>query len=287
MSSGWLAGKTAVITGAGRGIGRAAAELFATEGARMLLTDRDREPLEQAAAQIRESGGEVHWLEGSVTDADFPGRLAKSVEATFGALDILVNNAGYTWDGTLHKMTDEQWQAMVDVHLTAPFRLIRALTSAMRSAAKVELVETGFARPRKIVNISSTSATRGNFGQANYAAAKAGVIGLTRTLAREWGPFNIQVNCAAFGLIETRLTQTKEGGVKLEHRQHRPAGSQTEEPPVTIELGIPSALREAALKLIPMGRAGTPREAAEVILFLASPLSDYVSGQVVEATGGA
>jgi 3-oxoacyl-[acyl-carrier protein] reductase len=286
MSSGWLEGKSAVITGAGRGIGRATAELFAAEGARLIVTDRDREPLEDSAAQIRNGGGEVHWLEGSVTDAEFPGRLAKRVEATFGALDVLVNNAGYTWDATIHKMTDEQWQAMVDVHLTAPFRLIRALAPAMRGAAKVELAEAGFTRARKIVNISSTSATRGNFGQANYAAAKAGVVGLTRTLAREWGPFNIQVNCAAFGLMDTRLTQAKEGGAKFELRPVRPARLPAGATPVTIELGIPSAIREAALKLIPMGRPGTPREAAGVILFFACPLSDYVSGQVLEVAGG-
>jgi len=286
MPSGWLKGKTAVITGGGRGIGRAAAELFAAEGARLFLTDRDREPLEDSAAQIQKSGGEVQWLEGSVTDADFPSRLAKRVEATFGALDVLVNNAGYTWDKTLHKMTDEQWQAMVEVHLTAPFRLIRALASAMRGAAKAELAQTSMARPRKIVNISSTSATRGNFGQGNYAAAKAGVIGLTRTLAREWGPFNIQVNCAAFGLIDTRLTQAKEGGAKFEHHPLRPANSPANAAPVTIELGIPSEIRAATLKLIPMGRPGTPREAAGVILFFASPLSDYVSGQVLEVAGG-
>ncbi|PYV17650.1 MAG: 3-oxoacyl-ACP reductase [Acidobacteria bacterium] len=286
MPTRWLGGKSVVITGAGRGIGRAAAELFAAEGARLLVSDLDGEALEDTVAQIRTRGGEALALEGSVTDREFDGRLAKRAEASFGALDALVNNAGFTWDGTLHKMTDEQWQAMLDVHLTAPFRLIRALAPLMRGAAKVELAETGFARPRKIVNVSSTSATRGNFGQTNYAAAKAGIIGLTRTLAREWGPFNIQVNCAAFGLIDTRLTQAKEGGEKFELRADHPKGSPAQEP-AAIELGIPSAIREAALKLIPMGRPGTPGEAAGVILFLASPLSDYVSGQVVEVTGGA
>jgi 3-oxoacyl-[acyl-carrier protein] reductase len=286
MPGKWLGGKSAVITGAGRGIGRAAAELFAAEGARLLIADLDREALEETVAGIRQSGGEISSLEGNVTDPEFPGRLAKRVEAAFGALDVLVNNAGYTWDGTLHKMLDEQWEAMLDVHLTAPFRLIRALAPAMRGAAKVELAETGFARPRKIVNISSTSATRGNFGQANYAAAKAGIIGLTRTLAREWGAFNIQVNCAAFGLMDTRLTQAKEGGEKFQHRLLASAGS----PPrktTSIELGIPAAIREAALKTIPMGRPGTAGEAAGAILFLASPLADYVSGHVLEVTGGA
>lgn len=286
MAGKWLVGKTAVITGAGRGIGRAAAELFAAEGARLLVSDLDRKALEETAAEIRQGGAELNSLEGSVTDPEFPGRLAKRVEGTFGALDVLVNNAGYTWDGTVHKMTDEQWEAMVDVHLTAPFRLIRALAPAMRAAAKAELADTGFARARKIVNISSTSATRGNFGQANYAAAKAGIIGLTRTLAREWGPFNIQVNCAAFGLIDTRLTQAKEGGEKFVVRPPGRAGS-LDHKTTAIDLGIPSAIREAALEAIPMRRAGTAGEAAGVILFLASPLSDYVSGQVLEVTGGA
>jgi 3-oxoacyl-[acyl-carrier protein] reductase len=286
MPGKWLGGKSAVITGAGRGIGRAAAELFAAEGARLLLADVDREALEGTVATIRQSGGEISSLEGNVTDPEFPGRLAKRVEAAFGALDILVNNAGYTWDGTVHKMTDEQWEAMLDVHLTAPFRLIRALAPAMRGAAKVELAETGFARPRKIVNISSTSATRGNFGQVNYAAAKAGIIGLTRTLAREWGAFNIQVNCAAFGLMDTRLTQAKEAGEKFQHHPSGSPGSPARET-ASIELGIPSAIREAALKAIPMERSGTAGEAASVILFFASALSDYVSGQILEVTGGA
>jgi 3-oxoacyl-[acyl-carrier protein] reductase len=171
-------------------------------------------------------------------------------------------------------MTDEQWQAMLDVHLTAPFRIIRAAAPLLRESAKREIAEQGAARPRKIVNVSSTSGTRGNFGQANYAAAKAGIVGLTKALAREWGPFNIQVNCVAFGLIDTRLTRVKESGEKIRR------GVQS------IDLGIPAAMRDASLKLIPMGRPGTSEEAAGAILFLASPLSNYVSGQVLEVTGG-
>ena len=189
-------------------------------------------------------------------------------------LDILVNNAGFTWDGTLHKMTDPQWQMIIDTHLTAPFRIVRAAAPLLRSTAKREMSERGTASARKIINISSISGTRGNFGQSNYAAAKAGIVGLTKTLAREWGPFNIQVNCVAFGFIDTRLTRPKETGESIRR------GS------TEIELGIPTTLREASLNLIPMGRPGTSREAAGALLFLASPLSDYVSGQVLEVTGG-
>ena len=144
----------------------------------------------------------------------------------------------------------------------------------MREAAKQEIEERGAARARKVVNISSTSGTRGNFGQANYAAAKAGIVGLTKTLAREWGPVNIQVNAAAFGLIDTRLTAPKEDGESIEWQHDE------------IKLGIPARMREAAIHSIPMGRPGTPEEAAGVILFLASPLANYVSGQVIEVTGG-
>ena len=269
-----LKGKTAIVTGAGRGIGEATARLLAAEGARVLVSDLDEAPLAATFSSIVEAGGAAEALAGDVTAADFPQRLVEAARQAYGGLDILVNNAGFTWDGTVHKMTDEQWQAILDVHLTAPFRLIRAAAPLMREAAKREIAESGRARARKIVNVSSTSGTRGNFGQANYAAAKAGVIGLTRTLAREWGPFNVQVNCVAFGMIETRLTRPKESGEKLDRGRTR------------IDLGIPADLRQSALKLIPMGRPGTPEEAAGAILFFASPWSDYVSGQVLEVTGG-
>ena len=270
----WLEGKTAIVTGAGRGIGRATAKLLAAEGASVLAADRDDAPLTEAVAAIRSTGGEAHALAGDVTAAAFPQQLIDAVQKVFGGLDILVNNAGYTWDGTIHKMTDEQWQAMIDVHLTAPARIIRAATPLLREVAKREIAAAGAARARKIVNVSSISGTRGNFGQANYAAAKAGVIGLTKALAREWGPFNIQVNAVAFGHIDTRLTRSKERGEKFRRGERE------------LELGIPAAMREASIKLIPMGRPGTPEEAAGAIFFLTSPLSDYVSGQVLEVSGG-
>jgi 3-oxoacyl-[acyl-carrier protein] reductase len=269
-----LEGRVAIITGAARGIGRACAELFAAHGARVVLSDIDEEPAREAAEALKAAGGDAFAVAGDVTAADFGAALVGAALETFGGLDVIVNNAGYTWDGTAHKMSDEQWQAMLDVHLTAPFRIIRAASQHLRETAKREREETGRARARKIVNVSSTSGTRGNAGQANYAAGKAGVVGLTKTLAKEWGQFNIQVNAVAFGFIETRLTQAKEAGARV-HRES-----------ADIQLGIPQANREVAFRLIPMGRGGTPEEAAGAVLFFASPLSDYVSGQVLEVTGG-
>lgn len=270
----WIDGRVAIVTGSGRGIGRATAQLLASEGASVMVNDLDEDAAMETASSIRAAGGLAHALAGDVFAPHFPRQLIHTTLEVFGALDILVNNAGFTWDGTLHKMSDEQWQAILDVHLTAPFRIIRAAAPVLRETAKREMAQQGTARARKIVNVSSTSATRGNFGQTNYAAAKGGIIGLTKALAREWGPLNIQVNCVAFGLIQTRLTANKETGEKIRRGE------------MAIELGIPGPLRESAIKLIPMGRAGTPQEAAGVVLFLASPLSNYVSGQVLEVTGG-
>ena len=269
-----LEGKVAIITGGARGIGRACAELFAAHGARVVLSDIDAGPAHETAEAIKAAGGDAFALPGDVTAADFAPRLIKAALDGYGAVDAIVNNAGYTWDGTIHKMSDEQWQAMLDVHLTAPFRIIRAASEYLRETAKREKADSGHALARKIVNISSTTGTRGNAGQTNYAAGKAGIVGVTKTLAKEWGRFNIQVNAVAFGFIETRLTQIKESG---EHVTREYAD---------IALGIPQANREMALKMIPMGRGGTPTEGAGAVLFFCSPLSDYVSGQVLEVTGG-
>ena len=222
-----LDGRTAIITGSGRGIGRAAAELFARHGARVVVSDIDSEPAEETVQAIRAAGGEAISVPGDVTDRAFPGLIVNTTIEKFGGLDIIVNNAGYTWDAVVHKMSDEQWEAIIAVHLTAPFRIIRAASVFLRDTAKQEKAAHGEARARKIVNVSSTSGTRGNAGQANYAAGKAGVVGLTKTLAREWGQFNIQVNAVAFGRIETRLTQPKERGETI----HREEGE--------IAIGIP------------------------------------------------
>ncbi|MBA3243152.1 MAG: SDR family oxidoreductase [Acidobacteria bacterium] len=269
-----LEGKVAIITGAARGIGRACAEALTAHGAHVVLSDIDREPTHEAVEQIKVAGGDALAVPGDVTDANFPPRLIKATLDRFGRIDSIVNNAGYTWDGTVHKMSDEQWQAMLDVHLTAPFRIIRAASAYLRETAKREKEEQGRASARKIVNVSSTTGTRGNAGQTNYAAGKAGIIGVTKTLAKEWGQFNIQVNAVAFGFIETRLTQAKESGVRVTRES------------ADIALGIPQAHREIAFRMIPMGRGGTPEEAAGAMLFFSSPLSDYVSGQVLEVTGG-
>ncbi len=269
-----LQDKVAIITGTARGIGQATAELFALHGAKVLMSDIDSQPLNEAAAAIQKSGGNVVPLAGDVTDPAFPEKLVKTALEKFGSLDILVNNAGYTWDAVLHKMTDQQWQAIIDCHLTAPFRIIRAASEYWRESAKKEQAAGGTAKARKIVNISSTSGTRGNPGQANYSSGKAGIIGLTKTLAREWGQFNIQSNAVAFGWIDTRLTRPKEKDERIEREN------------MEIQLGIPASRRDNMPKLVPMGRAGTPQEAAGAVLFFASPLSNYVSGQVLEVTGG-
>jgi len=238
------------------------------------LSDLDPDPLEEATAAISGAGGDAFAFQGDVTDRDFPRRLVAAALERFGAIDIIVNNAGYTWDAVIHKMSDEQWEAILAVHLTAPFRIIRAASSFLRETARRERAERGAALPRKIVNISSTSGTRGNAGQANYSSGKAGVIGLTKTLAREWGQFNIQVNAVAFGRIDTRLTQPKEREEKIRRGE------------AEIALGIPGERLERTTPLIPLGRAGTIEEAAGAIFFFASPFSNYVSGQVLEVAGG-
>jgi 3-oxoacyl-[acyl-carrier protein] reductase len=270
---GLLVGSTAIITGAGRGIGAATARLFAEHGARLVLSDLDGRPLEETASAIRGADGQVVTVVGDVTAPDFAETVLRASQAAFGLPDIVVNNAGYTWDGVIQKMSDAQWEAMLAIHLTAPFRLLRALAEPWREAAKQE-AQGGQARARKVVNVSSTSGTRGNSGQVNYAAGKAGIVGVTTTLAKEWGRFNIQVNAVAFGMIETRLTQAREQGEAIEREG------------ANIALGIPDNMRQLGQMMIPMGRAGTPEEAAGPILFLASPLANYVSGQVLEVTGG-
>ena len=269
-----LEGKIAIITGSGRGIGRAAAELFARHGARVVVSDIDPNPAEETAAAIRAGGGNAISLPGDVTDKSFPDSLIDTTLKEFGGIDVIVNNAGYTWDSVIHKMTDEQWEAIVAVHLTAPFRIIRAAAPYLRETAKREKSEHGQARARKIVNISSTSGTRGNAGQANYSSCKAGVVGMAKTLAKEWGRFNIQVNAVAFGRIDTRLTQPKEKDEKILRGD------------VEIAIGIPVERLERTTSLIPLGRPGTAEEGAGAVFFFASPFSDYVSGQVLEVTGG-
>ncbi len=271
---GMLDGKVAIITGSGRGIGSAAARLFAAEGAAVVVSDLDPNPAEETAGAIRAAGGKAIVVAGDVTSEAFPAQLINATLENFGGIDIIVNNAGYTWDGVIHKMSDKQWYAMMDVHTTAPFRILREAATFIREAAKKEIAANGHANPRKIVNVSSVSGVYGNAGQVNYSTAKAGITGLTRTLAKEWGQFNVQVNCVCYGFIETRLTAAKESAEKVERDGEE------------IALGVPSQMRQMAPMLIPLGRPGTPEEAAGPMLFLASPLSNYVSGHILEITGG-
>jgi 3-oxoacyl-[acyl-carrier protein] reductase len=269
-----LDNKVAIVTGSGRGIGAATAALLAEHGAKVIVTDIDPNPANDTAARIAQAGGMALAVAADVTDPGGIEDLVGQAVSVYGGIDILVNNAGYTWDGMAHKMGDEQWEAMLNIHLTAPFRLIRACVPYMREAAKAEIAASGTAKARKIINVSSTSGTRGNVGQINYAAGKAGIIGVTKTLAREWGGFNIQVNAIAYGFIDTRLTRADEEGAFTEREGQR------------IKLGIPDQTRQMAMMMIPAGRAGTPEEAAGPMLFFASDLSNYVSGQVLEVTGG-
>ncbi len=270
---GLLDGKSAIITGSARGIGRAAAELFCSEGAQVLINDLDGDVAEQASNEI---DGETAVFAGDLTKADTPDDLVKAGIDAFDKIDIIVNNAGYTWDGVVHKMTDEQFQAMLDIHTVVPFKVIRAIAPSWREAAKKE-AEAGEEYFRKILNVTSISGTMGNAGQANYSSGKAGVTGLTKTIAKEWGSFKINCNAVAFGFVETRLTQAKEKGETIEA-----AGESGEQ----VALGIPEQLRQMARLTIPLGRPAQPEDAVGPVLFLCSPLSNFIHGQVINVTGG-
>jgi 3-oxoacyl-[acyl-carrier protein] reductase len=267
---GVLDGKAAIVTGSARGIGRATAELLAEHGARVLINDLDADVAGQAASEI---SGDTAVFGGDLTQDGVPDQLVQKAIDEFGQLDIVVNNAGYTWDGVAHKMTDDQFQAMLEIHTVVPFRVIRAAAPFMRDPAKQERDE-GREVFRKIVNVSSISGTMGNAGQVNYSAAKAGVVGLTKTLAKEWGQFKVNINAVAFGFVETRLTAAKEEGGKIEVEGRE------------IDLGIPEQMRAMAAMIIPLGRPASPEEAAGPVFFLCSPWADYVHGQVLNVTGG-
>ncbi|MGO9884535.1 MAG: SDR family NAD(P)-dependent oxidoreductase [Solirubrobacteraceae bacterium] len=265
-----LDGKVAIVTGSARGIGRATAELLIEHGAKVLINDLDGDVAEQTSSEI---DGETIVFAGDLTHAGVPDQLVQKVIDEWGKVDILVNNAGYTLDAPIHKMSDEWFQRMLDIHSVVPFRMCRAVAPHMREPAKQER-EEGREVFRKIVNVSSVSGVMGNAGQANYASGKAGVVGMTKTLAKEWGQFKINVNAVAFGYIETRLTASKDESNTME------IGGET------VQLGIPDQLRGMAPLMIPLGRPGTPREAAGGVFFLCSPWSDYVHGQVLNITGG-
>jgi 3-oxoacyl-[acyl-carrier protein] reductase len=267
---GVLDGKAAIVTGSARGIGRATAELLAEQGARVLINDLDGDVAAEASKGI---AGETVSFAGDLTKDGVPDKLVETAIDAFGQLDIVVNNAGYTWDGPVHKMSDEQFQAMLDIHNVVPFRVLRAAAPHLREPAKQER-EEGREVFRKVVNVSSVSGTMGSAGQANYASGKSGVVGLTKTLAKEWGQFKINVNAVAFGFVETRLTAAKD-----EANTFDKDGTE-------IALGIPEQMRQMASMLIPIGRPATPEEAAGGVFLLCSPWSNYVHGQVLNVTGG-
>jgi 3-oxoacyl-[acyl-carrier protein] reductase len=267
---GVLDGKSAIVTGSARGIGRATAELLVAQGAQCLINDLDGDVAEQAAGEI---AAETAVFAGDLTKPGVPDQLVQKAIDSFGKIDILVNNAGYTLDAPIHKMTDEHFQAMIDIHTVVPFRVIRAAAPHLREPAKKER-EEGKEVFRKIVNISSTSGTFGNAGQANYSAGKAAVVGLTKTVAKEWGQFKVNVNAVAFGFIDTRLTQAKVDENTMEKDGEK------------IQLGIPEQMRGMASMLIPLGRPASPEEAAGGVFFLCTPWSNYVHGQTLHVTGG-
>jgi 3-oxoacyl-[acyl-carrier protein] reductase len=267
---GVLDGKSAIVTGSARGIGRATAELLSEQGAQVLINDLDGDVAEQAANEIK---GETAVFSGDLTKEGACDKLIETAVDAFGKIDIIVNNAGYTWDGPIHKMSDEQFQGMLDIHNVVPFRVLRAAAPHLREPAKKEK-EEGKEIFRKIVNITSISGTMGNAGQVNYSSGKAGVVGLTKTLAKEWGQFKINVNAVAFGFVETRLTASKEEGGTFQKDGEE------------IKLGIPEQMRAMAAMIIPIGRPATPEEAAGPVFFLCSPWADYIHGQVINVTGG-
>lgn len=235
------------------------------------------EKAQNVANEINNSGGSALAVPGDLLDDKYIPQLIKSAaEFGNGKIHIIVNNAGFTWDAVIHKTTDKQWETILALHCGAPFKIIRAAAPYFR-------VKDG--EPRNIINISSTSGLHGNAGQANYALAKAGVTGLTKTIAKEWGPaFGVRANTIAFGYITTRLTAAKEEGAAAV----LPDGTK-------VALGIPGA-QQAQRKGdgpatqqypdIPLRRPGSPEEAAKAVLAVASPFFSYVSGQTISVTGG-
>ena len=268
-----LEGKTAIVTGAGRGVGKAIAKRLVAAGACVMVNDLDEQMLLESKGDYSDPD-RVNHIQGDLTDPSTPQKVVDATLDAFGSIDILVNNAGYSWDNVIQKTTDEQFQAMLEIHLVTPFRLLRAASAHIRESAKREMASSRRVM-RKVVNITSIAGTDGNPGQAGYSAGKAGVIGLTKTLAKEWGRYNVNVNAVGFGLIETRLVQPLNAdGASMEMHGHQ------------IRLGVQPTMLESVRNACPLGRLGTPDEAAGAVLFFCSPLSDYVTGEVLICGGG-
>ena len=271
-----LEGRVALVTGAGRGIGAATAEMLARDGAQVVVNDLDQDAAQATASAIAGAGGAARVCAGDLTDPAFPDRLIAFAKDAFGALDIVVNNAGYIWNGAMHKHTDEQWQAMLEMHATAPFRVLRAYLPLLRAQVERDIAERGAPRCRKVVNVSSVSGTRGAATQIAYSAGKAAVVGLTKTLAQEWGRYNVTVNAVAFGHIETRLTQPYDREpprIHVKDRDHR--------------VGLTRAQIANVRAQSPLGRSGSVDDAAGAIYLFCIPESDFVTGEVLTCSGGA
>ena len=269
-----LAGKVALVSGSGRGIGQAIALKLAQEGAKLVVNDLDPGPAADTVAAIEAAGSEAIAVVGDVTAKDFGERFVKAALDRFGRIDIIVNNAGYPWDGVVQKVSDEQWYAMMDVHASAPFRVLRAAADYFKTAAKADK-DKGEVVHRKVVNVSSIAGVNGNPGQIAYAAGKAAIIGMTKTLAKEWGRYNINVNCVAFGWIKTRIT--------------KPIGSGEETAVIAgreVKMGIQPEFIAQMEKMIPLGRGGTPEEAAGAVYLLCLPEANYITGELLLASGG-
>ena len=269
-----LTGKVALVTGAGRGIGRATALKLASEGASLVVNDLDEGPAVDTVTAIIEAGGKAIPCVGSVIEDGFAEHFMETALDRLGGIDILVNNAGYQWDSRIEDATDEQLDAMYEVHVKGQFRMLRAAIGPIKQLRARELAE-GRNVTRKIVNVSSISGTDGSPTQIAYAVAKSAIVGLTRTVSKDWGPYNICVNCVAFGVIITRLTTTKVPGetvIDVDGRQ--------------ITVGVDDGVIDGLSNFIPLGRVGTPEDAAGGIYLFCIPESDYVSGQVVICGGG-
>ncbi|AXT84239.1 3-oxoacyl-ACP reductase [Aeromicrobium sp. A1-2] len=268
-----LSGKVAIVSGSGRGIGAAIATKLAAHGASVVVNDLDHDAAEQTVASITATGGEAVACCGNIAATGFAERFVDLAVTNFGGLDIIVNNAGYTWDNVAQKMTDDQWDAILEVHLKAPFQILRAAQPVISAAAKREAA-AGAPTTRKVVNVSSLAGLYGNAGQANYSAAKAGIIGLTKAIAKEWGRYQVTVNAVAFGVIQTRMTAPADGvaTVQIQGRD--------------LPVGANPMILQAAQNLAPLGRLGTPVEAAGAVYLLCLPESDYVTGQVLACSGG-